>query len=73
MWFDIPGNVFSGRQAGYQGSDTKADLDNHSRQMNLHQASYQHQAGYQGTGTKADLDNHSQQLNPNNSKFQGKR
>jgi hypothetical protein len=41
MWFYIPGNVFSGHQAGYGGDGTKADLDNHSRQMNPQDSKYQ--------------------------------
>jgi hypothetical protein len=71
MWFYIPGHVFSGHRAGYHGSGTKADLDNHSSQLNPHK--YQGSHGYTGTGTKADLDNHSRQLNPQDSKYQGKK
>jgi hypothetical protein len=41
MWFYIPGNVFSGHQAGYQGTGTKADLDNHSQQLNPNNSKYQ--------------------------------
>jgi hypothetical protein len=72
MWFYIPGNVFSGHQAGYHGAGTKADRINHSRQMNPQDPMFQGRSGYQGTGTKADLDNHSRQLNPQDSKYQGR-
>jgi len=41
MWFYIPCYVFSGHQAGYGGTGTKADLDNHSRQMNPQDSKYQ--------------------------------
>jgi len=41
MRFYIPGNVFTGHQAGYTGTGTKADLDNHSRQMNPQDPKYQ--------------------------------
>jgi hypothetical protein len=74
MWFYIPGNVFSGHQAGYHGAGTKADLDNRSQQLNPQDSKYlgsHRTSGYQGTGTKADLDNHSRQLNPQDSKYQG--
>jgi hypothetical protein len=40
-WYYIPGNVFSGHQAGYHGAGTKDDLKNHSRQMNPQDSKFQ--------------------------------
>ena len=60
--------------AGYTGTGTKADLDNHANQCNPNNSEYKgHEKGYSGTGTKVDLDNHAHQLNPNNSEYKGKK
>ena len=56
----------------YEGTGTKADLDNHADQCNPNNPEYAgHESGYKGDGTKADRDNHSDQMNPNNPKYQG--
>ena len=59
-------------QRGYSGTGDKADLDNHSNQLNPNNPNYGGgTTKYTGTGTKADLDNHANQLNPNNPRYQG--
>jgi hypothetical protein len=47
----------AGHTAGYKGTGTKADLDNHCNQLNTNNERY--------PGTVLWLDNHSNQLNPN--------
>ncbi len=61
-------------KGGYPGTGDKADLGNHSNQLNPNHPEY---AGgkkeYSGTGDKADLGNHSNQLNPNHPEYKGKK
>ena len=57
---------------GYSGTGDRADLNNHSNQLNPNHPEYRGgSTSYPGTGTKADLDNHANQLNPNNPRYQG--
>ena len=57
---------------GYSGTGDKADLDNHSNQLNPNNSEYGGgTTDYTGTGDKADLDNHANQMNPNNSEYGG--
>lgn len=58
-----------GHNAGYTGTGDKADLDNHSKNLNPEYAPKPREAT--GTGDKADNDNHSNQMNPNNAEYKG--
>lgn len=63
--------TMSGR--GYTGTGDRADLNNHSNQLNPNHSEYRGgSTNYSGSGTRADLNNHANQKNPNNSRYQAR-
>ena len=59
-------------KSGYSGTGDRADLNNHSNQLNPTHSEFRGgTTSYSGTGTQADLNNHANQLNPNNPEHGG--